>query len=283
MAEEKRKVQVGAAAVTVMNVGDLRFSLADEMALPESVWRPAGYADVFEGSLPFPSQCMHIAAPGMSLIVDASVFDVATAAEMVDPGYVPPPGMLDQLAGAGVRPEDVRQVVITHAHWDHFNGATLERDGRMEPAFPNARHYLGRADWEHPDTQAALADAGSLESRTLGVLRERGLLDLVEEDRDLGGGVRIIAAPGESPGHQIVRVESQGQVLYCLGDLYHHPVEVERPDWMATWADREATPASRRALTQAALAENALLLAAHISGVGRLQRTAAGVRWVDQQ
>jgi glyoxylase-like metal-dependent hydrolase (beta-lactamase superfamily II) len=153
----------------------------------------------------------------------------------------------------------------------------------MEPAFPNARHYLGRADWEHPDTQAALADAGSLESRTLGVLRERGLLDLVEEDRDLGGGVRIIAAPGESPGHQIVRVESQGQVLYCLGDLYHHPVEVERPDWMATWADREATPASRRALTQAALAENALLLAAHISGVGRLQRTAAGVWWVDQQ
>jgi glyoxylase-like metal-dependent hydrolase (beta-lactamase superfamily II) len=283
MGEGMRRVQLGAATVTVINVGDLRFSLADEMALPESVWRPGGYSDVFAGPLPFPSQCMHVAAPGVSLMVDASVFDVTTAAEMVDPGYVPPPGMRDQLAAAGVRPEDVRHVVITHAHWDHFNGTTLERDGRVEPAFPNARYHLGRADWEHPDTQEALADAGSLEYRTLRVLREQGLLELVEGDRDLGGGVRIVAAPGESPGHQIVRVESQGQVLYCLGDLYHHTVEVERPDWMATWADRETILASRHALAEAALAENALLVAAHIYGVGRLEPIAAGVRWVDRQ
>jgi len=106
---------------------------------------------------------MHIAAPGMSLMVDASMFGVSAAEEMVSQDYVPPPGMLVQLAAAGVRPEDVRHVVITHAHWDHFNGTTLERDGHLEPAFANARYYLGRADWEHPEMQAALADAYSLE------------------------------------------------------------------------------------------------------------------------
>jgi glyoxylase-like metal-dependent hydrolase (beta-lactamase superfamily II) len=282
MAEEARRVQLGAATVTVMNVGDSRFRLAEEMAVPESVWRPAGYTHVFEGPMVFPSQCMHIAAPGMSLMVDASVFGVRATEELVSQEYVPPPGMLDQLAVAGVQLAEVRHVVITHAHWDHFNGTTLERNGHVEPAFANARHYLGRADWEHPEMQAALADADSLEYRTLRVLSEQGLLELVEGDRDLGGGVCLVAAPGETLGHQIVRMESEGQVLYCLGDLYHDPVEVERPDWMVTWADRETTLASRRALADAALAENALLVAAHIAGVGRLERTAAGVRWVDQ-
>jgi hypothetical protein len=67
--------------------------------------------------------------------------------------------------------------------------------------------------------------------------------------------------------------------MYCLGDLYHHVIEVDHPSWSVPWADRTAIAASRRALTDAALAENALLIATHIPGVGRLLPTASGVTW----
>lgn len=283
MAEQPRRIQMGEATVTIINAGDLRFSLRDEMAVPEEEWRPA-HADVFATPLVFPSQCFHIAAPGLSLMVDAGRYDVPADSGFAIPGYIPPPALPDQLAAAGIRPEDVQYVVITHAHWDHFNGVTRAASGPdapIMPTFPNARHLLGRADWDDAEMRAEVARPDSMQSRTLGVLHRAGLLEPVEGDRDLGGGVRLIATPGESPGHMAVRVESRGQVVYCVGDLYHHPVEVERPEWMATWADRAATPASRARLAAAALAEDARLLAAHIAGVGRLARTSAGVRWVD--
>src|SRR2546427_8867771 len=41
---------------------------------------------------------------------------------------------------------------------------------------------------------------------------------LVEGNRTLTPAVQLIAAPGESAGHQLVRVQSEGQTLYCLGD-----------------------------------------------------------------
>jgi glyoxylase-like metal-dependent hydrolase (beta-lactamase superfamily II) len=75
-------------------------------------------------------------------------------------------------------------------------------------------------------------------------------------------------------------VHSEGQTLYCLGDLYHDPLEVEHPKWMAQWADIDATFASRRRLVEAALAEDALLVPAHMSP-GRLERTVEGVRWME--
>lgn len=94
-----------------------------------------------------------------------------------------------------------------------------------------------------------------------------------------GGGLQIIAAPGETPGHQIVRIHAGGHMLYFLGDLYHHSVEVEHPAWMNKWNDLGANTRSRQALTERALREDALLFATHIPAVGRIRRTAAGVRW----
>ena len=48
----------------------------------------------------------------------------------------------------GVRPEEITHVLITHAHYDHFAGVAVERDGRYVARFPQARHLIGRADWE---------------------------------------------------------------------------------------------------------------------------------------
>ena len=92
-------------------------------------------------------------------------------------------------------------------------------------------------------------------------------------------GAAVLPAPGETPGHPIVRVRSNGQTLYCVGDLFHLVVEAERPALMVHWSGRAATLASRKALSKAALAEDAMIVATHISGVGRLRRTGAGVSW----
>lgn len=78
--------------------------------------------------------------------------------------------------------------------------------------------------------QPQLADPQSLQSRTLGAVERAGLLQLVDGEMEILPGIRILPAPGESPGHQIVRIEDADGVLYHVGDLYHHRLEVARPE-----------------------------------------------------
>lgn len=277
-----RTFALGAAQITIINTGDVYLRLAEITNVPESEWRPR-YADLFDRPAFYPSQCVHIALPGASVLVDANDFARSNPPDSpyaTPSDYQPPPDLSTQLLERAIRSEDITHLVITHAHFDHYAGITRERDGRYVPSYPRARCFLGKPDWANPEMQEALRDPASEDSRTLGVLQRLGLLELVEGDYDLLPSVKLIAAPGESPGHQIVRVSSGGQVLYCLGDLYHQELEVEHPSWMSVWDDAPTNIASRQALAEAALAENALLVAAHIPGVGRLERTAGGARWV---
>lgn len=276
-----RTIPLGEATVTVINAGNMILDLSEIMNVPESEWRPR-YSSAFAQSLPFPSQSIHVALPDASILVDANNYAIAVppGSPYLPPNYQPPPSLVAQLLEKGIQPQDITHLFITHAHLDHYAGITIESEGKYLPCFPNARCYLGRADWDHPWTQQSLKDPHSIVSHTFGVLHQHNLLELVEGNLNLTPAVQIIAAPGESPGHQVVRVHSGEQTLYCLGDLFHHPVEVEQPSWMVTWANPDTNLNSRRVLIEEALSENALLVAAHMP-IGRLQRTPSGVKWIE--
>lgn len=275
-------VRVGEARVTMLNAGDMRLLLSQELAVPEALWRPR-YADLFEQPGVCPSLSIYIEQPGARVLVDANDYRATMTpdSQYALAGYSPPPPIPAQLASLGAQPEDITAMIITHAHWDHYAGATSPTAGRYAPTFPRARYYLGAADWKDNETQTALQDQASLEARTLGVLHERGMLRLVEAPEQIAEGIDILPAPGETPGHQIVRVRSAGETLYIVGDLFHHAIEVEHPDWMVGWADAEVMLATRRWLMDDALADRALLIAAHIASPGRLERAADGLRWRD--
>lgn len=275
------RLTCGHATVTYFNVGDTQFDPARFLEAPPGVDRTP-YADRMAQPARAPIQCIHISLPTITLLVDAGHYDFPADSPFALPDYTPPPSLLAQMADAGLDPNLVEHVVITHAHGDHFNALTQADAGRRLLSFPSARVYLGRADWENPDLQEKRADFDSVVSQTLSVVWERGLLQPVDGDLRLSDEVTILAAPGESPGHQIVRVASAGQVLYCIGDLYHHPLEAEEPAWTVGWSDRERNLASRTKLAAQAIQEDAQIIATHIAGIGRLAPTATGVKWVSE-
>lgn len=277
MPEFVRTLKLGNAKVTIINLGEIYLPLARCMNVPEAELHARADLRELAEQTRIPIHCTHFELPQTSVLVDAGLYDVTTEPEYALANYTPPPSLRHQLAASGIRAEEIEHVIITHRHWDHFNGTTFEHNGEWAPQFPNARYYLSRVDWER--AASALADPHSFEYRTLRVLHERRMLELVEGNRDLGHGVQILAAPGETPGHQIVRVHSEGETFYCLGDLYHHPVEFAHPEWMVSWAESKTNFASRQALMKAALNERALLLATHIPATGRLRSTPSGVAW----
>ena len=274
-----QELSVGAARITVINLGDLKFALKEVIATPEETWRPR-YGDLFERRLSFPSQSILVSIGGTLILVDAGEYwkFAEEGSEYVEKGYQPPPGLASQLKAMNVGAEQVGHVVITHAHYDHFAGVTTSKGKDLVLTFPHAHHYLGTADWEWPELQKAMADASSNEAKTLGKLDQAGALKLVATETELIRGVSILPTPGESPGHQILRVKSEGQTAYCVGDLFHSSVEVENPSWMASWCDPEVNLRSRRNFIDSAIGERAVVIPAHMPP-GHIMRSETGAKY----
>lgn len=273
-----RSYRTGDVGVTVIKVADFKLVLSRMLSVPEEEWRPR-YGNLFEVGVSSPGNCTLVRTPESLIMVDPNDFALSSGPDSEyhpGPGYEPPPDLLTQLETIHVKPEEITRVVITHAHYDHFAGITGKAgSGKFSPAFPDARYYIGKADWESPMIREELQKENPGALGALIALHDLKMLELVTGQKTLDRFVTILPAPGESPGHQLLQVDSSGQSLYCVGDLFHHWVEVENPDWNPAWADPERNAASRRTLFEAASSKKALVIAGHMNP-GKINREGDG-------
>lgn len=270
---------VGAATVTAISDGSGRSSILGSLSAPREEWRREVDADE-QDEIVLGYNVAHVRLGTASILIDLGFDDPGPESQWRAPRHQRTPGVVAGLAAIGVHPEEITHVLITHAHGDHIAGGAVEREGRWVPRYPNATYFLGRADWEGNSERDR---PGSLLARHLGPVAAAGRLELVDNERAIVPGVTMLAAPGESPGHCIVRVTSEGATFYFLGDLFHHPCEVAHRDWASSGRDAAALLASREALLAAALPAEALLMTTHMPfpAFGRLRETPAGVAWVE--
>jgi glyoxylase-like metal-dependent hydrolase (beta-lactamase superfamily II) len=172
----------------------------------------------------------------------------------------------------------VTHVVLTHAHGDHIAGATVIRDGQRVPRYPRARYLLRRPDW---DGNPARQDAASLVAVHLGTLDRLGQLDLFDGQTEVAPGVDVLPAPGDSPGHSIVRLSSGSERFYATGDLFHHACEVEHVDWVSPGREPASSRASRERFIAEAAPAGATVVFSHepFPPWGRIVSPAGGPRW----
>ncbi|MGN6813913.1 MAG: MBL fold metallo-hydrolase [Thermomicrobiales bacterium] len=274
--------RIGDATVTVISEGMLPVPVAQVFAGPEAAWlRASGEADAND-RLDSGQAVILIRHGGATILIDPAYDAPGSAWEARFrrkwPGLRRSPGLDAALAALAVPPGTITHVLITHAHDDHFAGVIRERDGRQEPRFPQARHFIGRADWEgNPRREQPDSDLAT----RLGAIADRGLLDLVDGDREVVPGVTMLHAPGETPGHAIVRLHSRGATVYAFGDLVHHSCEIAAPDWCSPWVEPTAMRASRDRYYADAAAEQAAVVFTHESfpSWGAIVATADGFQW----
>jgi glyoxylase-like metal-dependent hydrolase (beta-lactamase superfamily II) len=244
--------------------------------VPSTLWRRAVQTDK-EDRLLIDFNVMHIALPGASILADTGFGDYGPTDPMVELS----PGAITGLAKRGVRPADITHVLISHLHSDHVTGATKSSDGRRVPAFPKARYYVMQAEWETAPEWWQPAEAVELQKEPL---RRAGVVELVRGEREIVPGIRYIPAPGESPGHAIVRVDAGGEILYYLGDLFHIPAEFSHPDWGPPHRDRALLTNTRTHFLRRFAEENAWVIITHFRfpGIGKVERSGEGFHWVER-
>lgn len=221
-------------------------------------------------------RCTLLRAGGRTILVDTGVGPASAPAA----AWFPTPGRLTaELAAAGVRPDEVDTVVLSHVHDDHTSGATAGSD----PAFPNARHLLQAADLAtlRADARAEEEDRVIYES-SIRPLEVAGLLDTVEGDAEIAAGIRVRHAPGHTPGHQIVEVAAEGERLVISADAFNLPAQMSEPDWYSgTDRDPALANATRRSLLDELGGTDAIVAPSHFAEpFGRVAtRADGGTAW----
>ncbi len=251
---------VGAAMVTAISDGPGRSSILGSLPVPREVWRREVDADA-QDEVVLSYNVAHVRLGAAAILIDLGFDDSSLASQWRAPRHQRTRGVVAGLAALGVRPEEVTHVLITHAHGDHVAGGAIERAGRWVPRHPTVTYFPGHADWEGNAERDRL---GSLLARHLGPVADAGRLALVDTERAIVPSVTMLATPGESPGHCIVRVASEGATFSFLSDLFHHPCDVHHRDWAS----------SGRAAA-------ALLMTTHMPfpAFERLRETPDGVAW----
>ena len=165
--------------------------------------------------------------------------------------------LMEDLAAAGVEPEDVDTVFLTNLHGDHI-GWALTAQG--EPTFPEARYVTQAVEWEASESYIGGA---------LRPLDKLGILDLLDGEEALSDEVVAIPTPGHTPGHSSLLVQSGGEGLVVSGDVIVHPAQVTEPTWNIAFAmDKEATAYTREMFLEWVEADGLMVAAGHIPGTG---------------
>jgi N-acyl homoserine lactone hydrolase len=127
--------------------------------------------------------------------------------------------LLDQLRSIGIVPSGVTYVAFSHFHLDHTGNAN---------AFIASTWILNRAelDWALGAPTPPVVDLKSFSAyKTVSTRMISGDYDVFHD-----GTVRILQAPGHTPGHQVLLLKlAKSGVVLLSGDLYHQRSDRPRP------------------------------------------------------
>jgi glyoxylase-like metal-dependent hydrolase (beta-lactamase superfamily II) len=175
-----------------------------------------------------------VRAPGANVLIETGLGNKLSDKQkkifQVNPEWDLP----GSLEGFGLKREDIDFVILTHCDFDHAGGAVMIGEGgESEITFPNARYVVQKVEWE---------DANNPNSRSMNTyfphnfdgLEASGNLMLVEGEKEIIPGVRVVLTGGHTSGHQVVWMESEGESAIHMADLL--PTHVHhKPLWVMAY------------------------------------------------
>ncbi|HEX3935895.1 MAG TPA: MBL fold metallo-hydrolase [Xanthobacteraceae bacterium] len=267
--------KVGDYEITIVNDGGL--------ALPAGVYSgdPAGAEKLLNDA--------HLDKDNIPTHVNTWLINTGSRLVLVDTGggtgFAPTLGRLPKnLAAAGVDPNAIDTVVLTHMHPDHIPGL-LAADGKMmfesavvhvngdEYAFWTSDEIRGKA----PDEFKGFFD---MARAAIKPYADAGKVMMHKDGTQFAPGVTAAAAPGHTVGHTMVRVSSAGDDLLIWGDIVHTAaLQFPEPERSVGFDNNpELAIANRKKVFDMVATDRLLFTGAHLPfpALGRATKAASG-------
>lgn len=126
--------------------------------------------------------------------------------------------LLPSLLSAGVEPDSVDDVFVTHLHFDHAGGLTRAGESGALPTFPRARVHVQRREFEDARANFGVMTQ-TYREENFAPLDAAGAWVLHDGEARPLPGVRLIPSPGHTRGHQSVLIEGRERSLLFGGDV----------------------------------------------------------------
>jgi glyoxylase-like metal-dependent hydrolase (beta-lactamase superfamily II) len=197
------------------------------------------------------------------------------------------------MADAGIRPENITSIIISHAHPDHIGGLLTKEDKSVFPAatiyissiehafWTAAEQDFSKSKFQDKKMLAAIIDGTK---KSLKILQPQ--LHLFENNAELLGCIRMELAPGHTPGHSLTHIFSGNDKMVHIADLVHSDVLLfPHPEWGFNGdTDLEMAVNTRRRVMKALADDKTTVIGYHLPwpGIGHVRVQGKEFEWVPE-
>ena len=170
---------------------------------------------------------------GKTILVDTGFDEDDLAVKWNIQNYISPQKQLERL---DIRPEDVTDVILTHAHWDHIGSLHL---------YTNANVWLQQSEYDFIKGLVSedVSETNGFRYKDLKLLKqieEEGRLKLASGESIIFNGITLTPGGTHTPGSQYVTIETaDGSVIIAGDDAYMYE-NIRRHKPIGSASDYEA-------------------------------------------
>ncbi|TGP21640.1 MULTISPECIES: MBL fold metallo-hydrolase [unclassified Mesorhizobium] len=171
------------------------------------------------------------------------------------------------MKAAGIDYKAIDTIMISHFHPDHVWG--LMEKGTNAPVFPNAELIVNATEynwWTDPSRLAKLPEGRKPAGKRIAENFPKWKnWKPVEDGMEVVPGIRIMAAPGHTPGHSVYHVDAGSEQFLVSADTMYVPALLApHPEWQGAYdQDGPMAIATRHKIVDQVIADNVRICGSH--------------------
>jgi glyoxylase-like metal-dependent hydrolase (beta-lactamase superfamily II) len=163
--------------------------------------------------------------------------------------------LFDSLGKLNITSDEITDVILTHLHFDHTGGSTKIENDKLVPAFPGAKYYVQKKNYEWA-IKPSERDKGSYIKDNFQPLMEEGVLNFIDGEEKFDDEIEFVIINGHTFAQQLIKISDTSNTIFYCGDLFPTTSHIPLPYVMGYDLQPLITVEEKKKILMKAIDEN---------------------------